>query len=118
MPERAAVGLHACIAFAALMWMGNGCRALIAKKDCRPAIIQRGKSTGAADPCKASPKPVALHTPEAVQPDVPDQLEAEIVDLISHHIVEQRPLTASLPTPKLMAPGSDAPSHVLVSPPS
>ena len=78
-------------------------------------VEECGTNAFVVDPREASLKPIGLHTPKAVQPDVPDQLEAEVADLISHNLVVQRPLTTSLPAPKQLALGSDAPDLVLVS---
>ncbi len=49
-----------------------------------------GQNAFIVDPCEASLEPVSLQVPKAAQPAVPDQLEAEVTDLISHNLVVQR----------------------------
>ncbi len=87
------------------------CKAVMTVK-CLPPIAM---NAFVVDPCEAALKPVSPHVPRSVQPAVPDQLEAEVADLVSHNLVVQRPLAASLPAPKELALGSSAPVLVPVS---
>lgn len=92
------------------------CKAMMTGKCLSPAFKECGQNAFIVDPCEASLEPVSLQVPKAAQPAVPDQLEAEVTDLISHNLVVQRSVAASLPAPKEMALGSSAPVLVPVRP--
>ena len=92
------------------------CKAMMTGKCLSPAFKECGQNAFIVDPCEASLEPVSLQVPKAAQPAVPDQLEAEVTDLISHNLVVQRSVAASLPAPKELALGSSAPVLVPVRP--
>lgn len=92
------------------------CKAMMTGNSLPTDITVCGKNAFIVDPCEAPLKPVSLQVPKAAQPAVPDQLEAEVADLVSHNLVVQRPLAVSLPAPKELTLGSSAPVLVPVSP--
>ena len=91
------------------------CKAAVTGNCLPPAVKECEKNAFIVDPCEAALKPVSLYIPEVVQPAVPDQLEAEVADLVSHNLVVQRPLAASLPAPTEKILGCTAPVLVPVS---